>query len=129
GQDLAAGEVAGDRVLRPRVRRAGRLTEDGPDLAQPRQVRILEDQADVRVSDQLTVAVDDVGVTGPADPDLRDHVPDELQVHLGHGDARVPTSRHGEGEVRLRLLAEVHGPEVGAARPALPDLQLPREVR
>ena len=58
--------------------------------------------------DQPAAAVDHEGLALLADLDLRDHVPDELQVHLGDADAGVaPRAGHGERHVGLGLAAEI----------------------
>ena len=52
--------------------------------------------------------VDDEGLALLADLDLRDDVPDELQVHLGDADAGVAArAGHGERHVGLGLAAEI----------------------
>src|SRR6266545_1835245 len=62
--------------------------------------------------------------------DLRDHVPDELEVYLGHGDASLlAAAGQGQGHVGLRLLAEIHRPIVDAGRARLDEAGLPREIR
>ena len=78
------------------------------------KIRFAQDQADVRIRDQKTVAIDHVCFALLADFDARHHVPDELEIDL--------RDRHGPGiaaladrdrHVRLGFLAEVHGSEPG----------------
>ncbi len=61
--------------------------------------------------------VDDVGLAFHAHADARDHVPDELEVHLGDGErCRHAPAAYGDRHVRLGALAEIDGPEPGLAR-------------
>ena len=109
GEHLASRWIAGDGRkchaaaggLRRRSRRGN--------LRQRRQVGLAQDEADVRMSDQQPALVDDVGRTRLADPQSRDDVPDELQVHLRHRHSGA-AARAGDAErhVGLRILAEVH---------------------
>jgi hypothetical protein len=65
-------------------------------------------------ADQEPRAVDDVGLALLSDLDARDHVPDELQVHLGHRYGPGLAARaHRDRHVGLGFLAEVHRPEPG----------------
>jgi hypothetical protein len=72
------------------------------------------------VRDEVALTVDDVRLPQPADADLRDDIPDELQIHLGggHRRRRRRAVRHRDRHVRLGLFAEVHGavPDATAAR-------------
>ena len=61
---------------------------------------------------QAALAVDDIGVAVLADLDLRDHVPDQLQVDVGHRDAAAAAMRHRHGEIGLAALAERDRPEI-----------------
>ena len=105
-----------------------RAREGRPDLLETGEVGLLEDEADVRVRDQLAAAVDDVGAPCRADPDLGHDVPDELQVDLGDRHPRVAAAGDRERQVGLGLLPEVDGPEVGPARPRLLEPRIAREV-
>src|SRR5207302_5018733 len=51
-------------------------------LLEMRHVRLAQHQADVRIGDEMTRAVDDVGFALLADLDARDDVPDELEVNV-----------------------------------------------
>ena len=127
-QDLAPAGVLGHGHLPVRRARRRRAGQRRPDLLEPREVGLLEDEADVRVGDELPPAVHDVGAPRRPDPDLGDDVPDELQVDLGDGHARVAAAGHREREVGLGLLPEVDGPEVGPARPRLLEARIGGEV-
>ena len=79
--------------------------------------------------DEDALAVDNEGMAGLADLDLGDDVPDEFQVHLGHGDARALTAPgHGDLHVRLGLLPEGHRPVIDLAGLGLDELRLAREI-
>jgi hypothetical protein len=55
----------------------------------------------------LPLGVDHVGLAGLAHTDARDHVPDELEVDLGHRHAAA-AGLQTHGEIGFGLLAEVH---------------------
>ena len=80
------------------------------------------------MGDQLAPAVHDVRVAGGPDPDLGDDVPDELEVDLGDGHARVAAAGDRQGEVGLGLLPEVHGAEVGPARTRFLEARIGGEI-
>src|SRR5437588_758451 len=64
--------------------------------------------ADVGMRDQPAAAVDREGLAFLADLDLRHHLPDELEIHLGDADAGVAArAGHGKRHVGLGLAAEV----------------------
>ena len=67
--------------------------------------------------DQAALRVDHVGVAALADLDLRDHVPDQLEIDLGDAHAGV-ASRAGNGErhVRLGFAAEIDRSVIDLAR-------------
>ncbi len=81
------------------------------------------------MGEQVALAVHRVGLAGLADPDLGDHVPDELEVDLHDGDAgALAAARHGDGHVRLGLLPEVHRAVVGPPRLGLAKLRIARKI-
>jgi len=121
------GAAAALRDHRERFLRA--LAQRVTHLRQLREVGLAQHQADVGVGDELPGAVDDVGLAGAPDLDAADDVPDELEVDLGDGDrARVAAGAHGDGEVGLRLLAEVHRAEPGLAGPGVQERRIARAV-
>ncbi len=82
------------------------------------------------MGDERPLAIDHIGAAGLANLDLRDHVPDELEVHLRHGDAGLlAAAGQGQGHVRLRLLPEGDRPVVHARRARLHELGIAGEVR
>ena len=119
---LDAGRLAHD------VARGGRRPRRA-DLRQPREVAVLEDQAHVGMGDENAALVDHVHVARDADVDLRDDVPDDPEVDLRRRDLRsaLPPG-HGDGEVRLGLVAKVHRPEVRASDSRLHEAGILREV-
>ena len=129
GHHAPALEVARDRDLLPRLARHRRAGQGGLDLVEPGEGRLLEHEADVRVRDEDALAVEHEGVAGLADLDLRDDVPDEFQVHLGHGDAgALAAPGHRDRHVGLRFLPEVHRPVVDLPGFGLEKLRLEREI-
>jgi hypothetical protein len=110
GQFPVCAEVVrdhGERIGGARLERRLDLLETG-------EVGLAQHQADVRVGDQEPRAVDHVGLALLADLDARDHVPDELQVHLGHRHRPAfAAGAHRDRHVGLGFLAEVHRPEPG----------------
>ena len=65
--------------------------EGGPQVLQRSLPRFVgaQHEIDVRMGDEASRPVEDQGIAGAPHLDLRDHVPDELQVDLGH--------RHADG--------------------------------
>ncbi len=104
---IGAQHLAAVKVLRL-LHRTGLPRARRRDLGEPRHVGVAQHEADVRMRDQAAVAVDDIGDAALADLDLRDHVPDQLEIDLGDAHAGVAA---GAGErqrhVRLGLAAEV----------------------
>ena len=77
-------------------------------MGEARNVGITQHQADVGVGDQTPERIDDVGLPALTDLDLRDHVPDELEIDLGDAHAGIAAlAGHREGHVRLGLMAEI----------------------
>src|SRR5213593_2294493 len=79
--------------------------------------------------DELAARVHDVGVAGLPDLDLRYHVPDELQIDLGDGNAGAQAPAEGDRHVRLGFLPEVHRPVEDPTSLGLDELGLAREAR
>src|SRR5437660_7302616 len=58
--------------------------------------------------DQPSLRVDHIGVAALADLDLRDHVPDQLEIDLGDAHAGVaPRAGNGQRHIRLGFAAEI----------------------
>ena len=94
GEDAAALEVAGDGHLISR-RCAGACSgERGPHLGELAHIGVLEHEADVRMGDQRALAIHHESSPCFADLDLRDDVPDELEVDVGH--RHTPTATAGK---------------------------------
>jgi hypothetical protein len=66
----------------------------------------------VGMRDQPALAVDHVGVAVAADPDLRDDVPDELEVDVGDRHTAAPAMHHRHGEVGLAAFSEIDRPVI-----------------
>jgi len=67
--------------------------------------------------DQPSLRIDDVGMTALADFDLRDHVPDELEIDFRDADTRVaPRAGDGQRHVRLGFAAEIDRPVIDLVR-------------
>ena len=90
------------------IRRAGFAAARGLHLGKARQVGIAQHQADVGMGDQAAVRIDDVGMSALADLDLRNHVPDQLEVDLRDAHAGV-AARAGQCQrhVGLGFAAEI----------------------
>ncbi len=79
--------------------------------------------------DQPPLRADDIGVAVLADLDLRDNVPDQLEVDFGHAHARVAArARDGERHVGLRLPAEVDRAVIDLARHGFGEFRVVRIV-
>ena len=67
--------------------------------------------------DQPALRVDDIGMAALADLDLRDHVPDQLEIDLGDAHAGVaPRAGNGQRHVRLGFPAEIDRSVIDLAR-------------
>ena len=81
------------------------------------------------MGDQPAVAVDDIGIAGLPDLDRGDHVPDQLEVDLGHRDPGAPAgARQRHRHVGLGFLAEVDRAEPDALVLDLLEARLVRAV-
>src|SRR5712691_11979270 len=79
--------------------------------------------------DQAALRVDDVGMAALADLDLRDHVPDQLEIDLGDAHAGVaPRAGDGERHVGLGFAAEIDRPVIDLARRRFRELGIIGEV-
>ena len=88
GEHLVALDIG--RLLHLLGGVAGRSGPRAPHLRQPRHIGVAQDEADVGMGDQSACGIDHVGAAVPGEFDLRQHVPDELQIDFG--DA-TPVSR------------------------------------
>ena len=79
--------------------------------------------------DQPPLRIDDIGMTALADLDLRDHVPDQLQIDLGDAYTGVAScSGNSERHVRLGFPAEIDRSIVDFASHRLGELGFLRKV-
>src|SRR5437899_758000 len=70
-----------------------------------------------------------ISISTLADCQVRDHVPDELEVCFGGDDSRVlPRTGHGNRHVRLRFLTEVDRAEIGLACNCFLELRVAGEI-
>ena len=85
------------RSLGPRDR-----IECRTDLRQLGEIGVAQDEADVGMRDQPAFRVDDIRLAMFADLDLRDHIPDELEIDFGNAHAGIaPCPGNGERHVGL----------------------------
>ena len=79
--------------------------------------------------DQPPLRIDDIGMTTLAHLDLRDHVPDQLEIDLGHTYPGVTSGAgYGERHVRLGFPAEIDRSIVDFASHRLGELWFLRKV-
>ena len=79
--------------------------------------------------DQPPLRVDHIGVAALADLDLGDHVPDQLEIDLGHAHAGIaPGAGDRERHVGLRLAAEIDRPVIDLACHRLRELRIVGEI-
>ena len=98
-------------------------------LRELRHVGVAQHQADIRVRNQPPLRVDDIGVAALADLDLRDHVPDQLEIDLGDAHAGVaPRPGDGQGHVRLGFTAEIDRAVIDLAGDRFSELRVAREI-
>ena len=82
-------------------------------LSKLRHIGIAENEADVRMCNQAAIRIDHIGLSVFADLDLRDHVPDQLQIDLGDADAGIePGAGERQGHVGLGLPSEINRAEI-----------------
>ena len=122
---VARGVHAGRRLLAG-SRRTG---ERRLDLLETGKACLLKHQANVRVRDQRALTIDHEGFALSPDPDPRYHVPDELEVHLHHGDPGVlAPARDGHRHVGLGFLPEVDRTIVDPSRLGLGEAGIAGEI-
>ena len=79
--------------------------------------------------DQPPLRIDHIGMTALADFDLRDHIPDQLQIDLSHTYSGVtPRSGNSESHIRLGFPAKIDRSIVDLARHRLGELGFLRKV-
>ena len=79
------------------------------DLRQAGEVGIAQYKTNVGMSDQPSLAIDDIGVPALADLQRGNHIPDQLQIDLGDGDPGIAAgSGHRHRHIRLGFLAKMH---------------------
>jgi len=79
--------------------------------------------------DQPSLRIDDIGVTALADLDLRDHVPDQLEIDLGNAHAGIaPRAGNGQRHIRLGFAAEIDRTIIDLARHRFRELGIIGEV-
>src|SRR5215467_755773 len=79
--------------------------------------------------DQPSLRVDDISVAALADLDLRDHVPDQLEIDLGDAHAGVaPRPGNGKRHVRLGFAAEIDRAVIDLARHRFGEFGIAGEV-
>ena len=99
-------------------------------MGKPVQVGLAQDDTDIRVGDQQATLVHHVGRTGFPDMDARDHIPDEFQVDLRDRDAGGSAGAgNRQGEIGLRLLAEIDLAQVALVGSGVGKLGLLAEIR
>ncbi len=98
-------------------------------VGQVGEVGLAQHQADIRIGDQETVAVDDIRLALVADLDARNDVPDELEIDFGYGHgSRFTSGTNGDGHVRFGFLAEVHWSEPRLALPRVAECGFLRTI-
>ena len=111
------------------VVRARRTRVGGLHLGLRGEIQLLQDQADIRVGDEIAPIIHHIGMASLANLDLRHHLPDELQIYLYHRDPRLGSAPgHGNGHMRLGLLAEIDRAKVHLARAGLEEFRVSGEV-
>ncbi len=107
-QRVASRKIGGQHGLRGAI--AG-----GPDMRLGRKIGLAQDEADVGMRDEMALLIDHVRLAQAADADLRDDVPDELQIDLGGGDGRRDRRPMRHGQIRAPAAGPGPSPHV---RPA-----------
>ena len=101
----------------------------GRDLGQLAEVGVAQHEADVRVRDQPAAAVDHIGIALLADLEGCHHVPDQLEIDLGHGDAGIaPAAGQRDRHVGLGLLAEIDRAEIDVLGECFGEARVARVV-
>src|SRR5262249_15370892 len=77
-------------------------------LREPRQIRVAQNETNIRMRDQPPISADDIRIAALPHLDLRNHIPDEFEIDLGDADTRfLACAAKSECHVRLRLAAEI----------------------
>jgi hypothetical protein len=93
------------------------------------KARVLENEVDVRVGDELAAAIHGVRIAGRSDARTVDDVPNEAEVDLGHHDAATGAALgHGDRHVGPRATLEVDASEIPVLRARAQELRAPREI-
>ena len=127
--------MGGEHAVAVQVRRNDRglgVRSPGPRYAngiRGAEIELPQHQADVGMGDEMARGIHDVGDPRSAGPNLRHHVPNELEVHLGdrHGGTR-PAATDGDRHVGLGVLAEVDRAEVRPRGFRLHELRFAGEI-
>ena len=128
-KNVGTAHVLADHRLNKGAGVAIRCCGGGEDLWKRGQIGFLQDHADVRMGDQAAALIDDIGVSALTDFQVRDHVPNELEVGLGGDHARIlRRAGHRNRHVRLRLLAEVNRTEIDSAGHRVREFRITREI-
>ena len=126
-EHLAAADVG--RLLHLLGRAGGDGRARRLDLRQLRHVGIAQHQADVGMRDEAALRVDHVGLAVLADLDLRDHVPDQLEIDLGDADAGIaPRAGERQRHVGLGFAAEIDRAVIDLLGHRLGELRLLGEI-
>ena len=124
GADCAACARLGCLLRQRRLR-----CQRGLHLHQLRHVGVAQHQADVGMRDQAALRTHDIGVAALADLDLRDHVPDQLQIDLGDADAGVLAGAgQRQRHVGLGLAAEIDRSVIDLVGDGLGEFRILGEV-
>ena len=108
---------------------AGKLRADAVQRTVRGQVRAAQHEPEVRMRDQVVLAVHRVDAPAPADADLAHHVADELEVELGERHrARAARVAHRKGDERHRAFPEECRAVVGAPRAGTPEVARSAEI-
>ncbi len=112
-----------------RLRWAVAFTARRTHLRKPRHVRVAQHQANVGMRDQPALRIHHIGMAALADLDLRDHVPDQLEIDFGDAHAGIaPGAGNGERHVRLGFTTEVNRPVIDLACHRFRELRIIGEV-
>ena len=98
-------------------------------LHQLRHVGVAQHQADVGMRDQAPLRAHHIGMAALADLDLRDHVPDQLEIDLGDADAGVLAGAgQRQRHIGLGLPAEIDRPVIDLVGDGLGELRVLGEI-
>ena len=127
GEHAAALDVFGDLELLRRLPGSDRAR--GLHLRQAGEIGVAQHQADIGMSDEAPLRIDDVSLPALADLDLRYDVPNELEVDLGDAHSGI-AARAGERQrhVRLRLAAKIDRAVIDLVRDRFGEFRLLGEV-